>query len=397
MLNHAWILAENGASVSLAGYRDSEIDRTVAEHPGIRIHAVRSLARPREGVARLMFLASSFVRVTFLALESLWLLLVRTPRADVVLVQNPPAFPTLLAAWLAARTRRSAFVIDWHNFGYAMLSPRLGSNHVAVRIARWLERRLARNADVHLCVSSAMREVLVNEFQLPSPVVLPDKPRELSPLVPISERSAVARQVLHRAGLAFPENAALALCPTSWSADEDMNLLLESLRLWDAQAAEPTPSLFVLITGLGPLREDFESRVSPLSWKRVILRTAFLDPAGYRELLSAAHFGLCLHRSTSGVDLPMKLMDLFGARTPACVLDYGECLNEQIRPGATALTFRNSHELADRIDELLRGFPDNPRLLERMQHEIDASCTETWREVWLREAAPVLRRALQAG
>jgi beta-1,4-mannosyltransferase len=112
----------------------------------------------------------------------------------------------------------------------------------------------------------------------------------------------------------------------------------------------------------------------------------------YRELLRAAHFGISLHRSSSGVDLPMKIIDLFGARTPACVLDYGACLSEQIQPGRTALTFRSSAEFAQQIDQLLQGFPANPEILDRMQRNINAAFPETWQEAWQRNAAPVFHR-----
>ena len=111
-----------------------------------------------------------------------------------------------------------------------------------------------------------------------------------------------------------------------------------------------------------------------------------MDPADYRELLRAAHFGISLHRSSSGVDLPMKIMDLFGARTPALRSGLRRRLVEQIQPGQTALTFRDSQEFAQRIDELLRGFP-YPQLLERMRRKIEAAVPETWGEAWQRDAA----------
>ena len=393
MLNHALALAEDGAQVSLAGYYETAVDDAIKNDPRIRLYRIRSLPRAAERTPRFWFLLVTALRSACLGLELLWLLVARTPHADAVLVQNPPTIPTLLVGWLAARMRGSLFIIDWHNFGYVMLAPRLGPDHFVVRLAQAWERWLGRKADAHLCVSAAMREVLVREFGLPVPTVLHDKPRELLPLLPMAARSVAAQRILARIGLDLPQDAALAVCPTSWTADEDMDLLVEGLQHWDCQTAKsPRVRLFVLITGKGPLRESFEKRLASVQWRRVTLRTAFLDPADYRELLCAAHLGLCLHRSTSGVDLPMKLMDLFGARTPACVLDYGSCLTEQIQPGLTAVTFRNSRELAGRLDELLQGFPGDIQLLERMQRNIETSCREAWRETWQREAAPVFHR-----
>jgi beta-1,4-mannosyltransferase len=64
--------------------------------------------------------------------------LLAIPRPDLLLVQNPPAIPTLPVAWMIARLRRARFVIDWHNLGYSILALRLGRRHVVVRLARWV-------------------------------------------------------------------------------------------------------------------------------------------------------------------------------------------------------------------------------------------------------------------
>jgi beta-1,4-mannosyltransferase len=395
MLNHALALAENGADVCLGGYTETPVDSAVRSHPRIRLYRVRSLARAPEGAPRFWFLLVTALRSLCLLLESFWFLLVQTRRADAVLVQNPPTIPTLFAGWLAARMRRSFFIIDWHNFGYTMLTTRLDQKDSVIQLAKTWERWLGRKADANFCVSTAMQRVLIDDFGIAAPIVLYDRPRELLQALPISERSQAAQRVLARAGLALPDNSAFAVCPTSWGADEDMDLLLAGLELWDSLPNTQALQLMVLITGRGPLREAFEQRISAISWRRVSLRTAFLDPGDYRELLRAAHFGISLHRSSSGVDLPMKIMDLFGARTPACVLDYGACLAEQIQPGHTALTFQTSQEFAQRIDQLLEGFPAHPQLLDRMRINIEAEFPETWQEAWQRAAAPIFKSVRQ--
>lgn len=389
MLNHALALAENGTEVCIGGYAETSVDSAVCTHPRIRLYRLRSLERAPQGAPRLWFLLVTAVRSLGLLLESFWFLLIETRRADAILVQNPPAIPTLLAAWVTARVRRSLFIVDWHNFGYTMLTTRLESDHFMIRLAKSWERWLGRKADANFCVSNAMQRVLMSEFGIGAPIVLYDRPREILQTIPISERSALARNVLARVDLTLADRSALAICPTSWGADEDMNLLLEGLKLWDSEAS--SPRLMVVITGRGPLREAFEQRQSAVSWQRVTVYTAFLDPADYRELLRAAHFGISLHRSSSGVDLPMKIIDLFGARTPVCALDYGACLSEQIEPGRTAMPFRSSEELSQGIQELLRGFPENPRKLEEMQKNIEARYPETWQVAWEHAAASIFR------
>ena len=54
--------------------------------------------------------------------QLLYLFLFKTPRPDFYLVQNPPSIPTLIVVWLVARIQRARFIIDWHNFGFTIMS-----------------------------------------------------------------------------------------------------------------------------------------------------------------------------------------------------------------------------------------------------------------------------------
>ena len=65
--------------------------------------------------------------------------------------------------------------------------------------------------------------------------------------------------------------------------------------------------LLVVVTGKGPLKAEFESRARALRLTRVAFRTAWLAAGDYPKLLAAADFGISLHVSSSGADLPMKV------------------------------------------------------------------------------------------
>src|SRR5690606_34482410 len=59
-----------------------------------------------------------------------------------------------------------------------------------------------------------------------------------------------------------------------------------------------------------------------------------------------ADVGLCLHQSSSGLDLPMKMADFRGAGVPVCALDYGTVLSEVLTPGHEGVTFHEPGQLA---------------------------------------------------
>jgi beta-1,4-mannosyltransferase len=324
--------------------------------------------------------------------------LVRTLRArlapgGVLLVQTPPALPTLGVALALARARGARLVVDWHNFGWAMLGLRLGPRHPLVGVARGLERALGRRADAHLCVSRAMRDALAG-WGIAGAAVLADRPAERFRPTPPAERAALVERLrapLRLDGLG--SRTALVVSPTSWTPDEDFALLLAAAREYDARAGEDAgalPELVVVLTGDGPLRAEFERQAAALRPRRIHLRTIWLEPEDYPPFLGAADLGLSLHRSASGVDLPMKVMDLLGAGVPVCALDYGPALAEQLRDGENGVLFATAAELASRLHALFRGFPEGAAELARLRRNVAAAEGPRWREAWTAVARPVI-------
>jgi beta-1,4-mannosyltransferase len=114
------------------------------------------------------------------------------------------------------------------------------------------------------------------------------------------------------------DRPALVVSSTSWTPDEDFSVLLSAL---DSYASHPDrPALLVLISGKGPLKESFiaavSSRESSGAWRNVVVRTTWLRMEDYPVFLGSADLGVSLHSSSSGLDLPMKVVDLFGCRVP---------------------------------------------------------------------------------
>ena len=77
-------------------------------------------------------------------------------------------------------------------------------------------------------------------------------------LWPHQERALVRTREAIRDGARAP----LIVCPTSWTPDEDFDLLLEALERAERQLKSDVPMLVVILTGRGPLREVFEARLA---------------------------------------------------------------------------------------------------------------------------------------
>ena len=188
-----------------------------------------------------------------------------------------------------------------------------------------------------MCVSRGFAKFLQDRFKLASVTVLYDRPA--SAFVPIerTEREQLRQALFSRLGVRGP--VGFIICPTSWTEDEDFDVVIDAVRRiedrirgWEAsQRSRRFVVLVMLVTGDGRRRKEFERRFAGLPAHRVQLRTRWLEPEDYPRIVGVADLGLCLHRSSSGVDIPMKVADLFGAGVPVCALDYGACLAERVR------------------------------------------------------------------
>lgn len=399
MQYHALALASSLAEVDVVGYAGSAMHPTIGNHEHIAWHFLRLPARPaRHDAPRSLFLAYALLKVLAECLQLPWLLLCVTRKPDVILVQTPPAIPTLLVTWVVARLRGAKLVVDWHNFGYTMLALRLGPGHPLVRLARHYERIVGRRADAHLCVSRGMQAALREDWGMAGAAVLYDRPAACFTPTPPQVRQDLFRRLQDT--LTFPIAAgrpALLVSPTSWTADEDFSVLLDAVRQCDdlirahEESAEGRsfPPLLVLITGRGPLRGHYEAQIARLALCRIHVRTLWLAAEDYPLLLGAADLGLCLHRSSSGLDLPMKLADMFGSGLPVCALDYGSCLAEQVQHGVNGLTFTTSTQLAAQLYTLFKGFPDDSPLLDHLRRSVNALPSRRWADEWRAVAQPV--------
>lgn len=80
--------------------------------------------------------------------------------------------------------------------------------------------------------------------------------------------------------------------------------------------------MVMAITGKGPLKEYYLKDIKSRKWKFVTVITPWLEDKDYPVFIACANIGISLHTSSSGLDLPMKIVDLFGARVPVLAYNY---------------------------------------------------------------------------
>ncbi len=121
-----------------------------------------------------------------------------------------------------------------------------------------------------------------------------------------------------------PTRPAVLISSTSWTEDEDFSVLLDAIVTYEQHARDvpSLPRLLVIITGRGPLLAHYQDKMSRLHLQHTRILTVWLQASDYPRLLGCADLGVSLHTSSSGLDLPMKVVDMFGCGLPVCAISF---------------------------------------------------------------------------
>ncbi|CAE7201310.1 TUN [Symbiodinium sp. CCMP2592] len=366
MQYHSLSLARHGCDVTIVGYPGAE---PMAEltNSRIRIRHVMPLE-----ISWLPFTLRAGVKVLSLLLRLLALLLLATPRADVVLVQNPPAIPSLLLARVASTLQGASFIIDFHNFGYSLLALKLGAQHPLVKAHRIYEQLCGQFADDAFCVTAQMERFLKEQWNVDARP-LHDRPASIFRPSSIEEQHHLFQRLRDSGMLGTVDDwwpdvegetlftgwsrsegyskssrrPSLVVSSTSWTPDEDFGQLLDALPAFNENLVQANARAVLIVTGKGDLRQQFEERLRRMAPQLQAVRvvTMWLSFADYALLLGSADLGLSLHSSSSGIDLPMKVVDMFGAGLPVCARSFA-ALPELVQHGENGLVFSSTEELA---------------------------------------------------
>ncbi|XP_064814350.1 chitobiosyldiphosphodolichol beta-mannosyltransferase [Oncorhynchus masou masou] len=362
MQYHALSLSKHGYSVTFVGFPGTKPHQDVIGDERITIIPITELKGLQVGPRMVSY-------VTKVILQSLQLLLVllKTDVQSHILMQNPPGLPSIVVTWLVCGLRGSRFIIDWHNYGYTIMALSHGPDHPIVRLAQWYEQLFGRLSSHNLCVTNAMKEDLQNNWNIRA-TTLYDKP-----------------PAVHEA-----EHIESGLCSTE---DEDFSILLKALEDYEGfvKAGASLPSLVCVITGKGPQKDHYRKLIDTLSFEHVKICTPWLEAEDYPALLGSADLGVCLHKSSSGLDLPMKVVDMFGCCLPVCAIHF-YCLHELVKHEENGLIFKDSEELSGQLKSLLWDFPgcEDEGKLGQFRSNLRASGGQRWDQNWDQNVLPLL-------
>ncbi|XP_064866996.1 chitobiosyldiphosphodolichol beta-mannosyltransferase-like isoform X3 [Oncorhynchus nerka] len=378
MQYHALSLSKHGYSVTFVGFPGTKPHQDVIGDEMITIIPITELKGLQVGPRMV-----SYVTKVFLQSLQLLLVLLKTDVQSHILMQNPPGLPSIVVTWLVCGLRGSRFIIDWHNYGYTIMALSHGPDHPIVRLAQWYEQLFGRLSSHNLCVTNAMKEDLQNNWNIRA-TTLYDKPPAI-----FKETSVdLKHQLFMRLAKTIPQfrvcgerpgdetertaftcrdpsdlsvtltsgRPALLISSTSWTEDEDFSILLKALEDYEGfvKAGASLPSLVCVITG-------------------------------------SADLGVCLHKSSSGLDLPMKVVDMFGCCLPVCAIHF-YCLHELVKHEENGLIFKDSEELSGQLKSLLWDFPDceDEGKLGQFRRNLRASGRQRWDQNWDQNVLPLL-------
>lgn len=130
---------------------------------------------------------------------------------------------------------------------------------------------------------------------------------------------------------------------TSYTKDEPLEYLIKALEI--VISTNPLIQIICVVTGKGLLKDEFKSQYAQSLAVKYPLHQIWAETQhDYMDLLSCCDLGLSFHRSTSGLDFPMKLIDMISVGIPTCSFEY-EAMEDISKVHGIDL-FKNANDLS---------------------------------------------------
>lgn len=379
MCYHAMTFSKLDYFVNLCGYIETEPSPEVLDDVSIDIIPIDVIKNTND----LPFALFALYKISTQC-KQIWKILWNTRGTDYIMIQNPPSIPILLViiVFIKFFSRETELIIDWHNLNYTILNLRYNNlNHPFVRIVKFYEHILGHFANLNITVTKNMRKFLNTEFGLKKNriVTLYDRPGDQ--FQPITDKlKFTSKHELFKD--IDTQKYKILISSTSFTPDENFNILLDALK--EYEGISNTPPVCLIVTGKGPLKEKFLTTVEELKFSpKVIVKTAWLSAEDYPKVLACADLGISLHTSSSGIDLPMKIVDFFGCGVPVISLNF-PAIDELVKDGVNGLITKDKSQTKEskQVCHLINEVFTDEKLLSTIKNGAMEESKLRWDENW---------------
>lgn len=212
-----------------------------------------------------------------------------------------------------------------------------------------------------------------------------------------------------------PDRPALIISSTSWTEDEDFGILFKALEGYDRflkilhlnnahknindDLDYKPPRIVCVITGKGPMKSYWSKQIKKCNFLFVEIILPWLESVEeYALMVAASDLGISLHQSSSNLDLPMKVVDMFGCGVPVLAYKY-KTIGELVRSDLYGKLFLNHNQLEDLIKDLLLNLHESDDCSPGDAEQLDLNkfkknirrhfLIKGWNNNWIQVARPV--------
>eukprot|EP00397_Hematodinium_sp_SG-2012_P020948 GEMP01021613.1.p1 GENE.GEMP01021613.1~~GEMP01021613.1.p1 ORF type:complete len:458 (+),score=78.21 GEMP01021613.1:45-1376(+) len=385
MRNHAGSLCKQSKDVALCGY-----GKTIS--PERTLCAIMTIPH-YQCPTWLPYPLQVPVKLGIFVLQSFSILL-KVPPLDVIILQNPPTFPSIILGWILKwlnGNNNCRLVVDMHNTGYSIVAMKLKFLETP---AMWFEKFCLRTLPDTVLVVSEAFQIFLLEWGVQSTVVY-DRPSEA--IRPANDEKK--KELWEELREEFPvlkdigDKPFVVVSSTSWTPDEDFTLVLRVLPEVDKDIAKAGRKMVLFITGKGAMKDAFMKSVNELELKNITVLSVWLAIEKYPVMLSLADFGLSMHQSSSGIDLPMKVIDMFGTGIPVIARSFA-ALSELVQDSVNGFVFSDAAELAELLVKVIAL---DAAAVTKLRKGVEAwrSKNGGWDEQWNQVVWPLVEPCFQ--
>ncbi|CDW82399.1 UNKNOWN [Stylonychia lemnae] len=405
----------------MIGYRGNSLPQSHLDQESIRPRYLSTkIIDKLKQLPRALYPLYALLRILIQIIQLI--IVFQSEHYDYVIMQNPPCIPLMLVLAFLKLTRlnNQKVIIDWHNYGYSIMRVNRVNKYI-VALAKIYETKLGKlTGDHHLCVSQAMQIDLVNKFNISNtPHVLYDLATVKFQQLNTQQKHQLFKKLnLNNLGEENNENKslftefntetkkyqyrqdrpALVLSSTSYTPDEDFMVLINALDqlqikvddLRNISKSFTFPKIQLVVTGKGPQKDHYVQIFNEKNktWKDFNIRTAWLEVDDYPKIVASADLGICLHYSSSGLDLPMKVVDMFSAKTPCLAYKY-QCIDELVVDQTNGRVFSNEEDLMEQIFDTIKSFEPQNELggtesLRKYKKNLEEFSNKKWHPEWVK-------------